>query len=154
MPADSARFLAATSAGQREYNDVVSLGQDLLNQGQRYEEVKDYETANSIYNAVRELGVQVEQGALLSNERLAGYDLQMGALDAVARVAEILKTPEGLQIIEGTYNVLADSLTGFVDYLGAVGQYLNSATPSDAGQIGSQILTQGDLNLPVTTTQP
>jgi hypothetical protein len=154
MTADVARFLAASNAGQAEYNDLMGLGGELMAYGQQYEAVKDYETANSIYSAVQTLGLQVQEGAALTNERLAGFDLQMSALDAVARVAEVLKTPEGMQFIESSYNVLAGSLSTFMDYLVGVGSLFGTVDAGQAGSLGQQILTQGDLNLPVTATQP
>jgi len=153
MAADVARFLAATNAGQAEYNDLMGMGQQLLEYGQQYEAVKDYETANTIYNAVQTLGTQVQEGATLANERLAGFDLQMSALDAVSRVADVLKTPEGMQLIANSYNALAGNLTTFMDYLVGMGSLLGSVPSSQAGSLGQQILTQGDLSLPVTTTQ-
>jgi hypothetical protein len=151
MAADVARFLSASNAGQAEYNDLMGLGQDLMAYGQEYEAVKDYETANSIYSAVQTLGTQVQQGASLTNERLAGFDLQMSALDAVARLADVLKTPEGLQFIEGSYNVLAGSLSTFMEYLVGMNGLFGNVTPNQAGNLGQQILTQGDLGLPVST---
>ena len=150
---DVARFLAASNAGQSEYNDLMAMGQELMSYGQQYESVKDYETAQAIYNAVETLGVQVQQGAALTNEQLAGYDLQMVALDAVARLADVLKTPDGQQFIEGTYNVLAGSLSTFMDYLVGVGNLFGSVNSNQAAQLGQQILNQGDLNLPVSTGQ-
>ena len=153
MAADVARFVAASNAGQAEYNDLMGLGQELMAYGQQYETVKDYQTANTIYGAVQTLGTQVQQGASLTNERLAGFDLQMTALDAVARLADVLKTPEGIQFIEGSYNILAGSLSTFMDYLVGVGSLFGNVQPGQAGNLGQQILTQGDLNLPVTTSQ-
>ena len=153
VAADVARFLAASSAGQAEYNDLMAMGQELMSYGQQYESVKDYETAQAIYNAVETLGVQVQQGAALSNEQLAGFDLQMVALDAVARLADVLKTPDGRQFIEGTYSVLAGSLSTFMDYLTGVGSLFAGVDAAQAAQLGGQILNQGDLNLPVTTGQ-
>ncbi len=153
MSADVAHFVAATTAGQGEYNDLMGLGQELMAYGKQYEAVKDYQTANTIYSAVQTLGTQVQQGAALTNERLAGFDLQMSALDAVSRLADVLKTPDGLRFIEGSYNVLAGSLSGFMDYLSDVGSLFGDVKPDEAGRLGEQILTQGDLNLPVTAAR-
>ena len=153
MNPDVAHFVAASNAGQGEYNDLMGLGGELMAYAQQYEAVKDYGTANAIYTAVQTLGTQVQQGATLSNERLAGFDLQMTALDAVARLGQVLNTPEGVQLIEGTYNVLAGSLSAFTDYLVGMGSFLGNLPAGQAGGVGQQILTHGDLNLPVTTPQ-
>ncbi len=153
MAPNVASFVAAGNAGQGEYNDMMGLGQELMAYGQQYEAVKDYETAHSIYSAVQTLGSQVQEGAKLTNERLAGLDLQMTALDAVARLADVFKTPDGLQFIESSYSALAGTLSSFADYLGGVGNLFGSVTPSAAGSLGQQVLTQGDLNLPVATTR-
>jgi uncharacterized protein (DUF2342 family) len=75
----------------------------------------------------------------------------MSALDAVARLADVLKTPEGLQFIEGSYNVLAGSLSTFMEYLVGMNGLFGNVTPNQAGNLGQQILTQGDLGLPVST---
>ena len=153
MDPNVARFLAASNAGQAEYNDLMGLGAELMAHAQQYETVKDYETANAIYGAVQTLGTQVQQGATLANERLAGYDLEMTALDAVARIAEVLQTPDGMQFIRTSYDALAGSLNSFVDYLAALGNTYDTVPTNQAGNLGQQILTTGDLNLPVTTGQ-
>ncbi len=142
-----ARFLAASVAGRQEYASMVNLGQDLLQQGEYYESIKDYETANEIYQSVQELGAQVERGATLGNEQLAGYDLQLAALDAVTRVAEIFATNEGMEVLRTAYDVLADSMTGFVNYLGDLESLFGGLSSGDADRVSTQILTQGDLGL-------
>jgi hypothetical protein len=153
MNPNVAHFVAAGNAGQAEYNDLMGMGAELMAYAQQYETVKDYETANSIYSAVQTLGTQVQQGAKLTNERLAGYDLEMSALDAVARIADVLKTPDGMQFIRTSYDALAGNLNSFVDYLSDLGQLFDTVPATQAGSLGQQILTQGDLNLPVSAVR-
>lgn len=142
-----ADMVALAHAGRAQYAELMALGDSLLAQGESYEAAGDYETADTFYRSVQQLGAQIGEGALLSNEQLAGFDLQMSALDAMVRVAEIIATPEGLQVLEVAYGALAQSLSVFVGALSGVDNLFASSTPDNAAALARQALQTGDLAL-------
>lgn len=142
-----ADMVALAHAGRAQYAELMALGDELLAQGESYEAAQDYETADAFYRSVQQLGVQIGEGAQLSNEQLAGFDLQMSAMDAMVRVAEIIASPDGMQMLEVAYGALAQSLSAFVGALSSVDTLFAASTPENAAALARQALQTGDLSL-------
>src|SRR5690606_13697617 len=81
MPEDSARLVTAFTSGPAEYEEMVALGNDLLNYAQYVQELGDNEAALLITESVQRFGQQLDVGALFSHERFAGLELQTTALN-------------------------------------------------------------------------
>ncbi|MBI2425973.1 MAG: hypothetical protein HYV27_24325 [Candidatus Hydrogenedentes bacterium] len=94
MDRDVARLLIASAWGVDEYTQMTSFGQQLLEQGAYYASQGDYATAEEIYNAARQFGVQVTAGAAFINEQAAGVDIQMEAVQALSEIYDILDSAE------------------------------------------------------------
>lgn len=147
MAPDVARFLAATSAGSQEYTGLTQLGRQLIEYGSYYESQGDYETAEMIYDAVQDMGTQLVESAALANERLAGVDTQISALDALSGIYSLLGSEENLRIIEATYHGLIETIQGLVAFFEGFDQFFASASDEEAAAAAGQILENGDLGL-------
>ncbi|HPO17499.1 MAG TPA: tetratricopeptide repeat protein [Candidatus Hydrogenedentes bacterium] len=110
MDADTAHFLAGSSAGGNEYGTMTKLSQDLIAQGDKYAAAGDYDTAQQIYQGVQRLGSQLVTSAVYADEQLAGYDAQQQALDALEAIYVILQDSENLEALEAMYNGIAEGL--------------------------------------------
>ena len=83
MSEESARMLSAVLAGSDQYNMLCDLARDLLQSGQAHEAQGDPDTARQIYEATQRLGEQVTGNAVLSEESLAGIDIQRMAMEGL-----------------------------------------------------------------------
>lgn len=147
MAPDVARFLVATTAGSTQYSNVTDLGRDLVRYGQYYESLGDYDTAKQVYNAVRQMGVQLVEGAALSNEQLAGLDTQVVALDAFQQLYSIFQDPASQMILTAAYNTVLDSLALLGSFFTSFDALLSGANPNTANRVASEVIRNGDLNI-------
>lgn len=148
LPADQAKAVSALTAGMDQYNFLCDLGKNLLEYGQDYMAVGDYSTAQDIAQAVQRLGQQVETGASLSQEQLAGLDMQAAAIDVLEQLYTTIESPEG---IDQLTSQTADLVTS-IDQLGGFFQELDQLFSSQSGSdflnmISGWILQSGDLSL-------
>ena len=148
MPEETARVLSAMLAGADEYNMLCDLARELLQSGQAYEAQGDLDTARDVYEATRRLGEQVAGNAPLSEEALAGVDIQRMALEEL----EALYGHSGLA---GDIEQLTSSALALVSQIDSLGEILESLNQiildgGDPGfwiQLSEQILEWGDLLL-------
>ncbi|GMV93022.1 MAG: hypothetical protein AMXMBFR82_28000 [Candidatus Hydrogenedentota bacterium] len=148
LPADEAKLVSALTAGMDQYNFLCDLGKNLLEYGQDYMAVGDYDTAEDIFEAVQRLGQQAEEGASFSQEQLAGLDMQAAAIDVLEELYTAIESTEGIdQLATQTRDLVAsiDQLSGFFD---ALDQLFFSEESSDFfNMISGWILESGDLAL-------
>ena len=147
MNPETARFLAATTAGSGQYSDLTALSQELLNYGSYYESIGDYETAKEIYQSLNNLGNQVADGAIVANERLAGMDIQFQSINAFEGLQDIFQDPANIRILEQTFNSFVQTLSVFTQYMEDYNQLLSVADINLASVISDIIFQQGDLNI-------
>lgn len=114
LPPDAARMLAAFNAGGNEYATVTQLSHDLLSYGVFFEDMGDYDTAMAIYKSVYQLGLQVNQGALFTNEQLAGLDVQMAAIEAINALSIVVNNPAMVPFLDNAYGIFVESLDMFL----------------------------------------
>lgn len=147
MNPETARFLAATTAGSGQYSDLTALSQELLNYGSYYESIGDYETAKEIYQSLNNLGNQVADGAIVANERLAGMDIQFQSINAFEGLYDIFQDPANLRILEQTFHSFVQTLNEFTHYMEDYNQLLSIADINLASVISDIIFQQGDLDI-------
>ncbi len=144
MSSDAAAYVAASTLGSTESADISNMSRSLIQQGRYYESIGDVDTAQQIYRAVEQLGVQLVQSAAVTNEQLAGYDIQMQALDALRQLYELLADPDNLNAIEEVYNSVKDGLGALMQMIGDLDNLLlNMPLNTTLDQV-NQILQNGD----------
>ena len=79
---DAARMLTALTMGTQEQVSLAAFGQALLSYGLENEELEEYEMARRYYESALRLGRQLDQGAVVANERLAGLDMQLEGIES------------------------------------------------------------------------
>jgi len=93
------------------------------------------------------MGVQLVEGAALSNEQLAGLDTQVVALDAFQQLYSIFEDPANQMILTAAYNTVLDSLALLGTFFASFDALLSAANPNTANQIASEVIRNGDLNI-------
>jgi tetratricopeptide (TPR) repeat protein len=147
MDADAARLLAATTGGTQEYSDLSGLAQQMLQYGEYYEGLGDYETAQALYNAAHNFGLQMDQGASFANERLAALETQQSALGSLQGLYEILGNEENVQVMLDSLQILTLGLNELYQVFDQQNQLFNGTDLSAILTIAGTILLSGDLNL-------
>jgi len=149
LDADVARYLAVSTAGQAEAADIAALRNELLDYGALYEQQGDLETAQQIYNAVNQLGVQVTDGADMALLQQTGLETQQDAIYALQGIADILQQPENVALLGETLNILAGSIAEVTNYVMAAQDVVNNpqATSTDWQSLIQHILAQGDTDI-------
>ena len=142
-----ARMLAASTAGTTEYNDLISLGEELLRYGQEYQEAGDYQTAEQIYAAVRQMGLQADSGAGLLNDSLAALDIQHSAIDALFGLYEVFANPSNRQIIEAAYQELMRGFAQLAEFLTTYINMMDAATPEDISHLNDLTMSGNELSI-------
>lgn len=144
MDYGTAQVLAASTAGYFEGQTLSGLTDSLMAQGRNYEQAGNYQAAEDVYSAVRELGAQVDTGALFTQERAAALDTQTQAVLALQGLYELLQAPES-QVILGE---LATQIIDGLGVLDAQMSNLNQAFNNNANNVvnlAGFILTNGNL---------
>jgi hypothetical protein len=152
MDADTATYLAATLAGNQQYESLTQMGRDLIQQGKYYESVGDMDTAQQIYQSVQQMGAQLVTGASLSTEKLAGYQIQLDAVDAFKQIYTVLAQPDSIQLLEGAYQGIKEGVSQTLDFVSDLGAYLLALPSASAVNIAGQILQGGDLGVNTHST--
>jgi len=149
-PPDVARLLALSMSGETEYYDVEALRNELLDYGARYEELGDAETAQQIYNAVKELGYQLEVGADMAVERQYGLETQHEAILAIQGISEALQNPDVVALLDDSLNSLVTGIADVAGYIQArQAMILNPAITERVDWQGylDHVIRNGDLNI-------
>lgn len=150
LDVDTARFLALSTSGNGEYENIATLRGELMDYGAYYEGLGDYDTAQQIYNAVNQLGEQLYQGADMAVEQQYGLETQYDAISAIQGIAEIMQQPEAIALLGDTLGVLASGIFDVTEYLAARQQLVtNSATSAqlDWTAFLNHVMNNGDLNV-------
>jgi hypothetical protein len=146
MAPDTARLLAALTAGNNEYNFLYTLTNDLLDYGRAYADQNSLSEAQQIYESVARLGEQVASGANLTLVESAGLNAQQQALTGLQDVYAALGSEEAITRFQNqTMELLLQ-----IDELNRYMTELNTLfTSPDAiwNAVADAILQVGDLNL-------
>ena len=146
MEPETAELLAAFDAGNEQADALFDLAVDLLDYGNYYNSISDFETARIIYEGVQTLGDQIEAGAVLSQEQLVALDIQSAAIDVLGQFYETQGIVEALQpLTEQSLNIIADldSLNVFFVQLNTMlGDVLS---PTFWNDVAGVFMTEGDL---------
>lgn len=148
MSEEAAQMLSAVLAGSDEYNMLCSLARELLETGQAYEDQGDTDVAQQVYEATQQLGEQVSDGALLSEEALAGVDIQRMALEELEGLHASGNFVGDLGRLTNSAVQLVQQINDLGQVLGILDQQFMSAGDSAFwGELSEQILELGDLML-------
>ncbi len=144
-----AHLLSSLTAGILEMDDISNLASNLIDYGEEARIDGDEETAAAIYQSVANLGMQVDNGAVLAQERNTAAAVTDVATASLESIGEFLDNPETIEQLLGvTSNIVSEVTTYFED----VTETLLSDTVSGFqgslwGHIADTILMGGDLNL-------
>jgi tetratricopeptide (TPR) repeat protein len=147
MDPEVARLLAASTAGINESQDVTDLGNQLLAYGRQYESEGDYETAAMFYNAVQSMGMQVDASAVMANERMAGLQTALQAVEALEQIYQVLQTPDSQQVLAALNASLAEGLNGLNEVMTQVTGLFGATDTHVVNQLVNMVLTGGDISL-------
>jgi len=142
---EMARLLSALTAGRWEAEELTSISNDLLAFGQSYAETGDLDTASAIFNSILELGQQIDEGADLTQEQLAGLDIQRAAIEAlrsIGREADVFEAAVELTDSSQELLLYLNELTVELTEL-----LIGPVSLEDLMRITGLILSSGDLNL-------
>jgi hypothetical protein len=139
--------LAASTAGINESQDVTDLGNQLLAYGRQYESEGDYETAAMFYNAVQSMGMQVDASAVMANERMAGLQTALQAVEALEQIYQVLQTPDSQQVLAALNASLAEGLNGLNEVMTQVTGLFGATDTHVVNQLVNMVLTGGDISL-------
>ena len=156
MTPDMARYLAVSSAGNNEYQQLNQLGRELLAYGDLYKDQGNYTGAEHVYSSVLSLGTQIAQSALYASEQRIGMDTQMAALDALSMLYETIMAPESLALIEAAFEGLLQGLNELTTFLTAYNHLLDAGHTGDGNLLSlvtELVLNGGDLNIFSDLTQ-
>ncbi|MBI2432332.1 MAG: hypothetical protein HYV26_05625 [Candidatus Hydrogenedentes bacterium] len=147
MDPDVALLLAATGAGELEHTQLLSLGQELLEYGKYYEELGEYDTAQQIYQAVQQMGLQIDQNAQYASVRLAGADVQYDAVTALIDLYSISQGPEMQYLMETALDGIVGSLVEITNIFTQSASFLAGLSEAALLDAAAQILQGGDSSL-------
>lgn len=80
----TARFMAAATLGDDAYASTRLLSDELLQQGQAFQDAGDSAAAEQVLRSVANMGRQLADSAAAAHERLAGLDIQNSAYDSLS----------------------------------------------------------------------
>ncbi|MBN2308368.1 MAG: hypothetical protein JXR94_05320, partial [Candidatus Hydrogenedentes bacterium] len=145
---ESAHVLTALTAGMDEYNFLCDLSDDLLEYGQEYWEMGDVQAAQQIFEAVQQMGEQIEQGAALAQELLAALDIQRAAVDVLEGLYTALESVTGIEALTADTIDLVSGLEEIGSFFAALDELLfGTGDTSLWTMISDVILQEGDLTL-------
>ncbi|MFP4499453.1 MAG: tetratricopeptide repeat protein [Candidatus Hydrogenedentota bacterium] len=146
MNEESAQMLAAITAGAMEYEYMRDLRASLLVQGDYYASRGDYDAADTIYNAVRKMGEQVEAGAGYFNEAIAGLETQEAALRRQRNLAELWRGSETVEAVTQSLNLLGQAWRKLERYVERYNEAFLSASHDFLNNLADVALHYGDLS--------
>ncbi len=149
LDADTASYLALSMGGETEVGDIAALRSELLNYGDYYEQQGDTDTAQQIYNAVNELGMQLEEGADMAVVEQAGLETQQDAMDALQGIFEVLQQPDTVAVLGDTIGLLAQSILEVTRYIDSAQNVVNNpqSTSTEWSALIQQIFASGDRDI-------
>ncbi len=143
---DAAHVLSALTAGVDEYSFLTELGNDLLAYGQAMMDANDIGSAQEIFEAVQELGTQLETGATMQQEALAGLDIQQSANEFLEGLYTAIESVEGINMLAVQTAELIVGLEGIRDFFTALDQlFMGEEEPGFFSFVADVILLEGDV---------
>jgi hypothetical protein len=147
MRESAAQMATALTLGAGEYEYLTDFGRALMAYGEASEALGDYELAREYYEAVRQLGLQLDFGSPAMNERLAGLDLQREAIAGLAGVLE----PNGdanLAALAEDAEMLSASFTEWSEVIDGLEGLISTDIETEALlSLAEEILQLGDVSL-------
>lgn len=146
MDFEVAQLLSALTVGRWEYDELLELAGNLMATGEAHQASGDTVAAVSVYEAVLDMGRQLETGAEFSQQQLAGLDIERAAIDALNPLYVLLGSPEQLEQLAMATNLLIESILQLSQYLNELSNLL--VTEFDTTvllDIANAILEFGDL---------
>ena len=148
METDAARMVAALTAGVDENNFLCQLADDLLKYAQDFMSAKDPATAQAIYDGVEQMGRQVVTGANLSQEQLAGLDIQRYALEGLGQLYATVESADGVASVTEAMNALTAQVEDLAGLFNALDEmFLKPMTTDFWNMVSGLILGTGDITL-------
>lgn len=141
-----AQLLASASLGLRETESLEEIAKNLLEYGRYYEEIGDYTTALMIYEALRDLGVNVDLSSNLLQERLAGIKYAQEALYALIRIMTQTYSFSDIQSYIAFLQNLNQLLENYNNALASFYELFNTLDPQVILQILNAYLAEGNAN--------
>lgn len=151
-----ASILASASLGTRETQTLDEIAQALLDYGKYYEDMGDYNTALMIYEALRNLGVNVDMSSNLLQEKLAGIKYAQEAIYALIRIMTQTYSFTDIQSYILFLQDLNQLLTNYNNALASFYQLFDKIDPQILIQILNTYLTTGNVSIiqPTQINQP
>ena len=147
VDADTARLVAALTAGTQQYVDIVELGDQLLQFGSYYERNGDVEFAQDVYETVDYLGGQVARSATFFWENVAGVDIQRAAIDMFEGIYTTLESAEGMETLAAQLEELGKELNALLGFFDQLNEFLVTASDELLASVSGFVIQNGDLTL-------
>jgi tetratricopeptide (TPR) repeat protein len=145
---EAAKTVTALTAGIDEYAFLMDLSDDLLESGQTFLAAGDIQTAQEIFEAVHQLGTQLEEGASLLQEKLAALDIQRAAINVLEGLYTAIQSVEGIEFLTTQAIDLTVALGEIGNFFTALDElFLGEGSTGFFTMISDVILMQGDLTL-------
>lgn len=148
MEEEAARVLAAFTAGDAQYEFLCALSEDLLDYGRFFAEEGDYAAAEEIYQSVQRFGEQLNQGATVAADRLAGLDVERAAIDGLTELYAVLGSTEGIEALTTQALDLFAGMDGVGAFVQAVEEFITTTSDPDLwSQLAARVLEGGETAL-------
>ncbi|MCX8064942.1 MAG: hypothetical protein N3G21_07190 [Candidatus Hydrogenedentes bacterium] len=150
-----AQLLASASLGIRETQTLEDIARNLLDYGKYYEGIGDYSTALMIYEALRDLGINVDMSSALLQERLAGLKYAQEAVYALIRIMTQTYSFSDIQSYIAFLQNLNQLLENYNNALASFYSLFNTLDPQQILQLLNSYLSGGNANIlgPTPTAQ-
>ncbi len=148
MDEDAARVLAALTAGDAQHEFLCALGEDLLHYGRFFAEEGEYATAERVYQSVQRFGEQLNQGATLVADELAGLDVQRAAIEGLTELYAVLGSTEGIEALTTQALDLFAGMEGIGEFMQAVEGFIATTSDPDLwSRLATRVLEGGETAL-------
>ena len=129
---DVAGFLAGSTAGTGDYQNVNRLANELIDQGNQLRESGQYDDAQKVYLGVYNLGAQLTNSAQLASDYQTGYEAQQAALQALITLSHLFSGVDPAMLDQLSQDLQAG--------MSALAQLMNALNGVFAGQDMTQIM--------------
>lgn len=128
---ETARYLAASTAGSTEEAQYRSVSDGLMNRARELESQGQYEAAADLYDAVRVYGEQLLAGADIPQTQLVALQIQQDAVSAMMAFQEVW-TPETMAALS---TMATSVLTGITELTNVLSDLTNFLMSDDMRQV-------------------
>lgn len=128
MSEETARLLTAMTAGMDEYDFLCQLGHDLLQYGRYLADNGDTSSAEAIYQSVRRLGQQLNNGADFLPEQMAALDVERQAVVMMQDLYTALGSAEGVEALANQALDLIGRIEGIEGFARGIEEFLAATT--------------------------